>query len=63
MGDLVQNHLSFSEELGLLKHIERKGWVLRGVPCPERVAVSVSFGHLLYLSWPSFDHCLTIVWP
>lgn len=38
MGD-VGNQLAFSEELGRLKHIDRKGWVLRGVPNPERVAV------------------------
>lgn len=37
----VKNFLAFSEELGKLKHIERQGWVQRGLHAPERVAVGV----------------------
>lgn len=39
--DEVRDKLKFAEELGQLKHIDRRGWILRQVPFPERIAVSL----------------------
>ena len=38
----VSNLLKFSEEVGNLKDVQRRGWVLKGIQNPESVAVSLS---------------------
>lgn len=40
--DTIGNLLKFSEEVGNLKEVQRRGWVLKGIPNPESVAVSSS---------------------
>jgi 5'-deoxynucleotidase YfbR-like HD superfamily hydrolase len=36
----IRSFLKFSEEVGNLKDVLRRGWVLKNVPNPESVAVS-----------------------
>ena len=36
----VADLLRFSEEVGNLKHVPRRGWILKGIQDPESVAVS-----------------------
>ena len=38
----AEKMLRFCEEIGNLKHLDRKGWVMRRVPAPERVTVCMS---------------------
>lgn len=37
MSDSAPGTIKFLEEIGNLKHLDRRGWFLKGIPNPERI--------------------------